>query len=159
MEPWLSELKEIGRLLFERQSAVEGWFLGVVCVCLVLLVFKLTARVLTGGQGRFFFVFVPGFLLMALGAVAVRMYVSTEMLPQALGAFVVLLAIVVPLTRLMQRTSYLSALLVWVFTLSASIAVLYAADQVSAAIHKGARGGDRLQERRETLNDFLEGDR
>lgn len=155
LDKWLDAAKQIGALMFQRDSFTETWILSVVFFVVVMLVFKLVAYPLTGSAGRAFFVLIPGFVLMIAGAGSVRAFYSDRLLYEFFGATVVLFVVVLPLTQVVQHTSYISSFFVWFVVLLTAAAIFYAELDVSQAIHEGAGTGSSMKRYNRDVNDFF----
>ena len=146
MNQWLSELQEIGFELFGRESSGEMW--GLVAVC-VFVLFGLYGKLSAGFKGRgqrSFFTLVPGVILMAFALAVVRLFWSSDWIWQLAAVLAVLLVLVLPLTAALEKTSYLSAGLVWFVCLLALAAVLTVERPVMESIRRGIQKGSLLRE-------------
>ena len=156
LDKWVDAAKQIGAILFERDSIAETWILSVVLFVFLMLVFKFAARPLTGSSGRALFVLVPGFVLMIAGAGAVSAFLSDSLLYELLGAAVVLFVVVLPLTQAVQDTSYFASLLLWIVVLLTVTAIFQAELAIGRAIHQGAGTGSSMKQHSRQLDDLFE---
>ena len=155
LEKWVDAAKQIAAILFERGSFAETWILSVVIFVLVMLVFKLVAHPLTGSSGRAIFVLVPGFVLMIAGAGAVRAFLSDSLMYELIGAAIVLVVVVLPLTQAVQDTSYISSFLLWFVVLLAVAAIFQAELAIGRAIQQGAGTGSSMKRHNSEMSDFM----
>ncbi len=155
LDKWVDAAKQIGAILFERDSIAETWILSVVLFVFLMLVFKFAAHPLTGSSGRALFVLVPGFVLMIAGAGAARAFLSDSLLYELLGAGVVLFVVVLPLTQAVQDTSYLSSFLLWVVVLLTVAAIFQAESAVGRVIHEGAGTGSSMKRHNSQVDDIF----
>ena len=156
LDKWVDAAKQIGAMLFERDSVAETWILSVMLFVFLMLVFKFAARPLTGSSGRALFVLVPGFVLMIAGAGAVSAFLSDSLLYELLGAAVVLFVVVLPLTQAVQDTSYFASLLLWIVVLLTVTAIFQAELAIGRAIHQGAGTGSSMKQHSRQLDDLFE---
>ena len=156
LDKWVDAAKQIGAMLFERDSFAETWILSVMLFVFLMLVFKFAARPLTGSSGRALFVLVPGFVLMIAGAGAVSAFLSDSLLYELLGAAVVLFVVVLPLTQAVQDTSYFASLLLWIVVLLTVTAIFQAELAIGRAIHQGAGTGSSMKQHSRQLDDLFE---
>ncbi len=148
MDRLLSELKEIGFEQFGRQSAGEMWALVAVCIFVVFFIYGKLAAGFTGRGQHSFLVLIPGVLLMAAAVAALRMFWSSEWGWQLAAALAVLLVAVLPLTARVEKTSYLSAGVVWMTCLLALAAVLIAERPLVDSFRRGVNKGSLIREQR-----------
>ena len=144
-------------VLFERGSALETWGLAILFVLLVGGVYKIVARACGLASGRALLVLVPGFFLMLLAMSAVRTFWTDSLVFQLLGALVIFLVAVLPLTGLLQSSSWVTSLILWAVTLLTAAAIFYAEAVVSQTVRKGAGSGSRFKQRHEQLDNFFKG--
>ena len=152
MSQWLSELQEIGFELFGRDSAGEMWGLVTVCIFVFFGLYGKLSSGFTGKGEKSFLALVPGLLLIGLALVSVRLFWSSDWLWQMAAVLAILFLAVFPLTALVEKTSYLSAGLVWIVCLLVLAAVLVIEKPIVDSIRRGIQKGSLIKEE----NDFFE---
>jgi hypothetical protein len=150
----LGTMKQTLMALFGRATPLETWGFAAVFVLTLMIAYKLTARA-CGAQARAFMVLVPGFFLMLLASAAIQVFWTSAWIPQLAAVVLVFLIAVLPLTNVIQRTSWISSLLIWGVTLLIASAVFYAESAVSRAVHQGAGSGALYKQRHEQLDDWF----
>jgi hypothetical protein len=149
MSQWLNELQEIGFELFGRESAGEMWGLVAVCVFALFFLYGKLSQGFKGGGDRSFLVIIPAVLVAALAMAAVRIYWSSSwgfMLAAALIAFLV---IILPLTAAVEKTSYVSALLVWLVCALTLTFILVLEKPVVDSFQRGVKKGSLIKKQQD----------
>ncbi len=156
MDKWLSVMEDIGRSLFGRESSAEMWSLVVVCVFFLFFVYHKMSAGFIGKGNRSFLVLIPGVLLMVLAAAAVQIYLSTDGMLQAAAAVLVFLAVVLPLTKAVEKTSYLSALFVWGVCALVLTAILLLEKPFVQTIQRGIKKGSLVREHQDYSDKLID---
>ena len=152
MNRWISELKQVGLVFFGRESSGEMWGLVVVCIAVSFLLYKKMSNGFVGRGEKTFLTLIPGVLLMALAAVAVRIFLDGSGLLQLSVVGVCFLVIVAPMTALVEKTKYLSAMIPWVVTAAVLAVILYIEPILVDAIKGGAEKGSLLKAHRDDMD-------
>lgn len=148
MEKWWNALKQIGILLFGRESTSEMWAVAVVCIFAVFLVYEKISAGFHGKGRRSFLTLIPGVILLALTAAAVRLYVSGGSGVQLLAVLSVFFVVVVPLTRAVEKTSYFNAFFVWAACALVMGAILFVEPGIVRSFQRGIEKGTLMNDRR-----------
>lgn len=149
---WLDALKLTGRIVFERDSALETGILIVAFVLLMTLFFNLIAKTLTGYRPRVLSVLGMGFLILAAASAAALAFWCDQLVPQIISVAVALFVVVLPWTQRVQKTSYLSAFLLWVVVLLFVAAFFYGESVISQSVRSGAGRGSSLKRHNDQIN-------
>lgn len=149
MVQWLNELKDVGFELFGRESSGEMWALISVCVLVLFFMYGKLSQGFKGGGDRSFLVILPGVLITALALAAVRMYWSSSWGGQLAAVIIVFLVIILPLTVAVEKTSYLSALLVWLVCALALAFILTIERPLVDSFQRGIKKGSLVKEQQD----------
>lgn len=145
MNQWLSELQKIGFELFGRESSGEMWALVAVCVFVLFFLYGKLSQGFKGGGDRSFLVIIPAVLITALAMAAVRMYWSSNWGVQLAAALIAFLVIILPLTAAVEKTSYVSALLVWLVCALTLTFILVLEKPVVESFQRGVKKGSLIK--------------
>lgn len=148
-------VRAIGVSLFERGSPLETWGLVAVFFMVTIAVYKLVAKAF-GLPSRAILVLVPGFFILLLSMAAVQVFWTADLRFQLAVAGVVFFVVVIPLSNVLQGSSWFSSLILWGVTLSAAAAIFYAESAISGAVRQGAGSGSRYKQRHEQVNEFMD---
>lgn len=149
---WFDALKLTGGIVFERSSALETGILIVAFILFSVLFFSLIAKTLTGYRPRVLSVLGVGFFVLASASAAAVAFWSDQLVPQAISIAVALFAVVLPWTKRIQRTSYLSAFLLWVVMLFFAGAFFYTESVIRQGVCNGAESGLSIKRHNEQIN-------
>jgi carbon starvation protein CstA len=119
-----------------------------IFMVVVFAVYKLVAKALWL-WGRAVFVLVPGFFLMLVAMAVGRVFWPEQWMFQWGLALCVFLVAVLPLSGFIQRSSWISALILWAVVLFAAVAVFSAAQIIWPAVHRDTGSGFRAQQVRQ----------
>ena len=150
----IGAMKQTLMMWFARSTPLETWGLVAVFIVAVMIAYKLTARA-CGAQPRSFMVLVPGFFLLLLTSAMVQVFWTQDMMTQLFVMFLALLTLVLPLTGKLQKTSWISSLLLWGVTVFVAAAVFYAESEVSQAVHRGAGSGSLYKRQHDQLDNLF----
>lgn len=150
----LSAMRDTLAAFFSRAAPWHTWGLAAGFVLAVVLVYRLTARA-CGAQPRSLMVLTPGFFLLLLASAAVRVFWTQQVLPQLFAVLVLFFVLVLPLSCAIQKTSWISSLLLWIVTLLTAAALFYAEAAVSDAVEKGSGSGSLYKKRHGQLDDLF----
>jgi len=152
MNEWLDKLQEIGLLFFGRDSAAEMWALIVVCALVVFFVYNKISIGFAGKGNGSVFVLIPGFVLLALTAVAVQLYWTDDWVFQLAAVAGSFFLLVLPLTKMIEKTSYLSALMVWTVCGLLLGAILLLERPLVQSFQRGIEKGSLMKNHRDQVN-------
>lgn len=152
---WLDALKQTGRILFERDAVMETGILIAIFVLIMPLFFQLIAKTLTGYRPRVLSVLVLGFLILASASAAASAFWSDALIPQVVSIAAALFVVVLPWTKRLQKTSYLSAFFLWVVLLLFAGAVFYAESVIGQSVRSSASKGSSLKRHNDQINTLL----
>ena len=149
---WFDALKLTGRIVFERSSALETGILIIAFIVRSALFFNLIAKTLTGYRPRVLSVLGVGFFVLASASAAALAFWSDQLVPQALSIAVALFALVLPWTKRVQKTSYLSAFFLWVVLLLFVGAFFYTESAIGQGVRSGAGSGSSIKRHNDQIN-------
>ncbi|MBI9021480.1 MAG: hypothetical protein JEZ10_09545 [Verrucomicrobia bacterium] len=155
MDKWLDALKEIGLAVFGRESTSEMWAVVVVCIFAVFMVYEKIAVGFPGKGSRSFLTLIPGIVLLALASVAAQLYLTNSWIIQTGAILAVLLVVVLPLTKAVEKTSYLNALLIWTACAVVMGVILYMEPLVVQSFRRGIEKGSLMKNQHEIGDDIM----
>jgi len=155
MSEWISEFKQIGLAFFGRESSGEMWAMVVICVVVGFLLYKKLSAGFEGRGEKTFLTLIPGILLMAASAVAVDIYLNGNELLQWIAVLACFLLIVLPLTMLVEKARYFSAMVPWIVTAIVLAVILYVEPLVMNAVNCGIEKGSLMKDHRDEANELF----
>lgn len=152
----LGAMKETLVTFFGRATPLETWGVAVISVLIFAVVYKVLARA-CGLQSRMLLVLPSGFFLMLLASALTQVLWTEALMPRLTVVFVVFLAVVLPLTGVIQKSSWITSLLLWGVTLFVAVALFYIESAISQEVHKGVGSGSQYKMRHEQLDGVFKG--
>ena len=149
---WLEALKQTGRVLFERESALETGILIAAFVLIAPLFFELIAKTLTGYRPRVLSVLGMGFLMLVAASAAALAFWSDQLVPQTISIAAALFAVVLPWTKRMQKTSYLNAFILWAVLLLFVGTFFYGESVIAQSVRSSAGSGSSIKRHNDEMN-------
>jgi len=147
MQQWLSALERMLNLLtLNPQTPTEKWVVAAIAVLLAVFVYGLVAsmtRIPNTDPARSAIIIAGGALLMMAGAIAAEIYLCPKLNPSIArwlplsAAVLALLAVVIPLSCLWQRSKYVETTIVWVAAIAGATLAVFL---ISAAFDAAASG-------------------
>jgi len=155
MDKWLDTLKQIGLAVFGRESTSEMWAVVVVCIFAVFMVYEKISTGFPGKGSRSFLTLIPGIILLALASVAAQLYLTHNWIIQTGAILVVLLVVVLPLTKAVEKTSYLNALFIWTACAIVMGVILYMEPLVVQSVRRGIDRGSLMKDRHDIGDEIM----
>lgn len=155
MDKWLDALKEIGLAVFGRESTSEMWAVVVVCIFAVFVVYEKISFGFPGKGSRSFLTLIPGIILLALASVAAQLYLAHNWIIQTGAILAVLLVVVLPLTKVVEKTSYLNALFIWAACAMVMGLILYMEPLVVQSVRRGIDKGSLMKDQHDVGDEIM----
>ena len=92
---------------------------------------------------------------MALALVASQLYLSHNWIIQAGAVLAVFLVVVLPLTRVIEKTSYLNALFTWTVCAIVTGVILYVEPLVVQSVRRGIDKWSLMEDRHDVGDDIM----
>jgi energy-coupling factor transporter transmembrane protein EcfT len=124
------------------------WALVAVCVLVVFFLYGKMSEGFKGGGKSSVLTLIPGVFLITLVMAAIRIFVSTDLLWQIVAALIVVFAVILPITTVVEKTTYQSAVLVWVVCALALAMILAMEKPLVSAFQRGIEKGSLVKERK-----------
>lgn len=166
MQQWLSALDSLVNMLtLNPHTPMEKWVIVAVALLLAVFVYGLVAsmtRIPNTDPARSTLIILAGALLMMLGAVAAEKYVCPRLNPSIArwlplsAAALILLAVVIPLSCLWQRSKYIETTIAWATAIAAATMAVFLISGVFNAAATGKKDAFKAQRRnREIESEFF----
>jgi CDP-diglyceride synthetase len=161
MQEWLSALDRILDLLtLAPQTPMEKWVIAAVAILLAVFVYGLVAsmtKIPNTDPARSTLIIAAGALLMMLSAIATQKHVCPALNPSIArwlplsAAALALLAVVIPLSCLWQRSKYIETTIVWASTIAGATLAVFLISAVFDAVASGKKDAFKANRRNKEI--------